>query len=64
MVPRQSEVSVCLRSFTFPDFRLPSAQMNHETTCWVIKEVMIQDGDRETLEFDSSLAQWAQEALS
>jgi hypothetical protein len=56
-------VSICLLSVNFPDFCLHSAEMNHRTTPWVIREVVIRTSDRETLEFDCRLAHWAQEAL-
>lgn len=57
-------ISTSPRSVTCPDFCLQSADMKHRATSWVIREVVIEDSDRETLGFDCRLVLWAQEALS
>lgn len=45
-------VSISLHSLTCPDFCLQSAEMKHGATSWVIREVAMEDGDRESLGFD------------
>lgn len=57
-------ISVSLHSITFPDFCLHSAEMKCGAPSWVIREIVIRDGDREALGFDCRLIRRAQEALS
>lgn len=54
-------IAVSQRSVTFADVCLPFAEMKHRAACWVIREAVIQEGDRETLGFDCRLVYWAQE---
>lgn len=57
-------IPISLPSVTCPDFCLCSAEMKHGATSWIIREVVIEEGDRETLGFDCRLVGRAQEALS